>query len=1024
MINYNKSNMGRQFTNKEIQEAEANYNNTTTTMNTTAMTETQAKSAISLSAKGIEVDFAAGTLNNRTVRNFAIIRTTKLEEGKVVIDTETLINRNQLINLVAAAMTGKTATQAQAFLFNTLEQAIFTSTTGYGTPEALTDDAVRDAVADANRAYVLQDSDYGLTPVLLDGATITRLLAQTTLAVCPDKQMKKAVLIGEGANAAGVYRSNGQLTSINPIEDFTKGINRANAGFSPKANSDERIVSNVEFEAESGNFRAEGIQRKAAFFPGLAVLAQGMVGLNEGVSFDFYADKSMILPVAVATIGSKINTIEFPSILSNGNTITVNDVVIYTHTEFTTVQVNSVVPTLDEEAAVWTFKVSMTMLGLAKTNVKVRDFGCKGMTHNSGQVVVEDNSWELLFTSESMKTAEGLRTMYTQANGAHTVGVDGVLRNADGVEVTTSDIKRWYSNAGQFYTVQTPVHASNVASLEKATAGKVSFSAPNAEGICIAEQRVFGIITNYVFNIELASADEIAGFTKLDATARTIQSTLSARYAARLNRMVEKQSRKVAAIFHNGEIYNFDTDAPVLPTKAVATRILALIAEHGNVKAAFSAVANSGVDTFKIAFKANNNSWVCVFPIKAFLAFGQFDAVGNPALSATETNPIALAINFLTVAATGDLDALVAIIRSEGAPSAISKFIEVQQNKATANAMSVHSAFYAKAIADWRIPAFVGVGQTGMLPSVNVAPESPAFSTMTENEIVVLTRTPMPASVACLVRVAPFAMDANVIAVNPLIMDVNHGDCDGDAVSIASPRLAGAAVSVAEAMAFNKSVVSIGGYIQSLEVSGELSTTLEAIKEVAEMTAKTRTKFTAKYFELNHCVDETVWASTMAKVQEVYSKHVASAYDIAFNTLQQYAARSAAGEVTFSPAAMLDEAMTAWTRYEDEALCGYSAKTFEGMVDYLEGNNLPTFTSIVVEGLAAAKADFFAEGEEVVITADKFAATAFAARIIAKRYSSTEAKTARRRSVYLQAAKSSIPFSSIAIAAIANACRS
>lgn len=495
----------------------------------TTMTPAQIKSVQTFASKGIKANFSTGTLNDRVVRNYAIIRIAK--DGK--IKSETLINRNQLMNLVAKSLSGKTASQANGLVFKSLEQALFVESKGYGNPEAQTDLPLDVDVANANRAYVLEDKFGTLVPVGLDGKTIARLVAQTDLAICPDKQVKKSVLIGDGAIAAGVYRDGKTLRSINPIDDFTKGINRANAGFAGKADSDRRVVQNLEYEAEGGNFTKEGVAVKAIFVPGLAVLAQGMISLNEGVSFDYSTPVNFTRKFEVETIGVELVSMDVPSVLVKGSEVVVNEVVIYSHSDNTELVNVAVAPSYDADEEVWSFEFTATTQATAKTNFKSRDFGNKGMTHNNGVTVAERNDWEMLFTSESIKTAEALRTMFCQANPGHRVSITGDLLDANGNVVSDKDINNWYANNGQQFTVSTPVCSSNVADLKAATAGKVQFVVKN--GVTYAVQSVFGICADYLINVEVSTADEIAGINTSEANATAIHKLVNSTLARKLS---------------------------------------------------------------------------------------------------------------------------------------------------------------------------------------------------------------------------------------------------------------------------------------------------------------------------------------------------------------------------------------------------------------------------------------------------------------------------------------------------------
>lgn len=417
-----------------------------------------------------------------------------------------------------------------------------------------------------------------------------------------------------------------------------------------------------------------------------------------------------------------------------------------------------------------------------------------------------------------------------------------------------------------------------------------------------------------------------------------------------------------ASIFsHNGSIYgNFDVNAIELPLQGAAQRYCALVKEYGNIKAAYQAILNKGIKSFKVSFDFNNNTWVVTFPVEVFLAYGQFDVCGNADLNSSDDNVIQLAHTFLKVAAKGNVEDCVKLLRAQSVNTKISEFVVRCINNYEVQALRGAKGFYGKVVADWRIPQMISVGK-GMLPVVYVSAKSPVWNngahSMTENEMVVLTRTPAPFSVVCVVKVAPFYLDDNVMAVNPLVMDVNHGDCDGDNVSIVAPRLSGGVMSVAEAMTFNSSKLSIGGYRQSLRDAGELSTTLEEMGKVAKMSDKTKTKMGKKYFHIHNTANISEWATTIDKVNWVYAKAVSKTYGIAFAALQEYVLRTEAGDETFTKEEMLEGVFSSFSVYEDKALCGFTKESYEFLNEYFAGNGVSNFVKEVQIGLHQAKCD-------------------------------------------------------------------
>ena len=493
--------------------------------------------------------------------------------------------------------------------------------------------------------------------------------------------------------------------------------------------------------------------------------------------------------------------------------------------------------------------------------------------------------------------------------------------------------------------------------------------------------------------------------------------TNSTTFASASAYTVNTKGNNTMIINHNGsEIGVFDNTAPVFHGAAAvkfAQRFLDLVAECGSQKAAFGKMfGSSKQSSFVVSFDANNNKWQVVIPVEAILNFGKFDVKGNACLNSAAggSNVVRQIRLLMKKLATSDFNAAREYVLASGIRANVSNFVRDILNSTTAKAQRGLDGFYAKAIADWRIPQMVGVGK-GMLPVIYVAEDSFIFDTgITENEIVILNRTPVPFSIACVIKVAPFRMDTNVVAVNPLIMDVTRGDNDGDAVNIVAPRLAGAPVAVGSAMEFNNSVVSLGGYRRGLAAKGKLSTTLAEVAKVATYSAKTSDKFNKKYFTYNNEVDATVWASTLVKVNEVYSQHVAAAYEIAFNALQQFTLRTAEGDTEFDRDSMLADVVRAFERYEDEALCGYSEETYDGMVAYLNEtsvesefinnarNNLTGQESLVSNWNSLTRAKYSVEDAIAFFSGNDYQTRAFVIRQAAKKY-----KSAQSRLVFVRA---------------------
>ena len=460
-------------------------------------------------------------------------------------------------------------------------------------------------------------------------------------------------------------------------------------------------------------------------------------------------------------------------------------------------------------------------------------------------------------------------------------------------------------------------------------------------------------------------------------------------------------------LIHNGSaLSNFDSTAyPVTNVQAFATRFLALLSELKCAKAVFTKMA-SAHNTYVVSYNFNN-VWELTIPAAALVELGQYDVKGNADLNTSSDNPIQLIVNFMRVAAKGDLKALTEYRYKTNIQSVVSQWVEDKINSSTVASQRGMTGFYSKAIADWRVPTTVKVGE-GLLPVVYVSAESPVFysgnKTFTENEIVMVTRSPIPFSVAAVVKVAPFHMDANVVCVNPLVMDVNHGDNDGDALTLTSMRANGTAVSVYQAMKFNMGKFSIGGY----QTANELSTTLAEVATVASLSpnSKVNTKFTNKFFNIHNEVIASEWSTNLAFVNEVYSKHVAKAYDIAFSAHMEMVTRLEAGDTTFSAEEMGNAVAYAWGVYEDKALCGYSAKTFDFVDSYIQGNTEEcSFLSSVIENVIFGSAAW-SMSQELDAT-NEFALAARAIRISTKKFKSADRKLilARRKALAAVAAK-------------------
>lgn len=451
-------------------------------------------------------------------------------------------------------------------------------------------------------------------------------------------------------------------------------------------------------------------------------------------------------------------------------------------------------------------------------------------------------------------------------------------------------------------------------------------------------------------------------------------------------------------LIHNGQYRsNFDSTALVFSGETIfsfAKRAMQILAETKSAKGMFAKMAAKH-QSYALSFEFNNNNWTINLPVAALVAHGQYDVKGNADLNTSDDNVVQLLVDALRVASKGDFKALKEYQVKSGVQSKVSAWVEDQINSTAAAAQRGGTGFYSKAIADWRVPAFVSVGN-GRLPVVYVSAESPVFhvgnKTFTENELVLLSRSPVPFSVAAVVKVAPFHMDANVVCVNPLIMDVNHGDNDGDAVSLTSLRVNGQAVSVVQAMTFNNGEFSIGGFRRANAEAGLLSTTLEEVKAVASLRTnkKQQRKFVDKFFNIHNSVNVDEFASNVAKVQSVYSKFVGKTYDIAFNLHMEMTHRIAAGDCEFSIEEMMAAVAQAWTVYEDEALCGYSEKTFAHVSAWCEGVSEESSAFLIQARRSALDSNTDWNQTQEITGYNQFALAARASRILTKKFKSSE----------------------------------
>ena len=470
-------------------------------------------------------------------------------------------------------------------------------------------------------------------------------------------------------------------------------------------------------------------------------------------------------------------------------------------------------------------------------------------------------------------------------------------------------------------------------------------------------------------------------------------------------------------LIHNGsDINNFDSTAfTVNNIQAFATRFVSLLTEFKSVKAVFSKMSVTH-NSYYVTYKFNNKTWGLTLPVAALVELGQYDVKGNADLNTSSDNPIQLIVNCMRLASKGNFAALKEYHVSNRVQQTISAWVEDKINSTTVASQRGMTGFYSKAIADWRVPTTVKVGN-GLLPVVYVSAESPVFysgnKTFTENEIVMVTRSPIPFSVAAVVKVAPFAMDANVVCVNPLVMDVNHGDNDGDALTLTSMRVNGTPICVYQAMKFNMGKFSIGGYQTSCEEAGELSTTLAEVATVASLgsNSKVTTKFTNKFFNIHNEVLASEWATNLAFVNEVYSKHVAKTYDIAFSAHMEMVTRLEAGDTTFSVEEMGNAVAYAWGVYEDKALCGYNQNTFVEVTTYIAGeSDEGTFLNAIIGNVITGSAAW-SQAQEIKAD-NEFAIAARAIRISTKKFKSAQRKLILARRQALAAIVAELPANS------------
>ena len=779
-----------------------------------------------------------------------------------------------------------------------------------------------------------------------------------------DKNNKSYIVFGDGCRAAGVDLVGSKIVTINPTDasKAAKILNRMSSHFFLYAPKAALIVGDTGYPRSNSNLQFALSDNKTVQHSGIKVpvfvsfggfnLANGIAETNaaKDVRFGLCVPKSLTNSVSLTRFGeldctyeelcekvkqhlSTVKKVEAHSAIEyEGVPILVNRkhfpifissvkaVYLSAFSKFSKAPRSLIVEVQGFSSVV---KKSPKLRALTK---KMTAFPTNTVIRNSDGVEVD---WTMILNRECIKGSSAIIDIFANEFPNSTVVWNKGVLTIDDTEWTQKDLMKWFNDRLQSYTVERVVDASVITELglneyEQEVLGN---------NLVLVKEKVQGFFGESTCEVEVSTADENHGASKLGTNEQYILSFAGESVSNKLLKLSNKCLQNADLLSWNG----------VLPTvdaldKSRVGEVFPIYKSFGT-KAYFSELMRKHKHGVTVQFNDNGGKlWSINLRFDLFSKFGSFDEAGYPVdVNTSDEDDNATAnlmqdvFDFINVLHTADDES---VLKDWFSHLCLVNHwtTELVTAKRAARLVKAGNAHHQKVVGD------LTCGYHRGLPIVKIGADNPLLkdnstdspycnsqARFTNNEIVFLSRCPLPLYTACVIQVVE-ELDSTVVAVNPLVwIKSNTGDFDGDLAYLVGGKAYGYN-RYGDAVEFNKTYSAIAHHnnVFSKDVydgAGECP--------VADViwNHKSTDELLKDWTAVNNSIEIEELAELARRVHQHYRTVVGSLYNNA-DSLTQYI-----GEKHFLKQSVKSEEIRAlilaWYYYEQFGLGGYSAANDE-----------------------------------------------------------------------------------------------
>ncbi len=803
-----------------------------------------------------------------------------------------------------------------------------------------------------------------------------------------DKNNSKYLYYGDACRAAGVDLVDGEFITFNPLEVKDGVIAKPAKVFNRLAS--HNFLSAVVAGEMRSNLRLglkDGGHTVSAGLPMQTLIAFSNfnngsgVAITNGYEFDFGVPKTLTKEVNIdrfdaafkagfgkseaEVINGVAKAIEKHiaaelngnPILEGGASIEFNGVEVVKNPRFFAVTVTAVdvIPgsrTFNDK--VRTVKVKLTGFAqMVKKNPKLRSM-TKKLTALSkpGTIVsvVKDggaerfDNWEIILNPECIKGSAALLEVFANDHIGHVVEWRAGVLTLDGFVVTQADLKAWVESKKQEFIIEQEVSAAFVEEYKDFSS---DFEFIQKGASWLLRERCFGLVGFANFQVEVSTADENYGVSKLGVAEQYILADADERIDAKLSALCANELKDADLLG--------GTPTKVFKLASAADRRdliqFLTVNQEERTKAYLGALAGKELHGIRVELTVpgERHTWVAEIPFGTLLRFGAWDEEGK-ALSSfapnawdnnsdedvVSTNILEDCFDLFEAFSNRNLNAANLkdyFIRWGGFFG--SWLNNVRSGKTIAGMVKVANTWHTKVLTDSAVGNYSRVNKGGNVietgvPALVVDANSPllagnnapgADAKLRDGDVVFIHRNPLPLFTACVVKVDNSGrFDAGMAVVNPVVWSkANLGDADGDLIYVLPARSFGVS-GYQFAREYNERATAQGGH-WNVFTKGDGESPVEDFVNSENLVVGSAKSVDARIDEwtlINNSVSIEELTRVAASVHEHYQFGVGKLFNIAFELTRDVC------EAGSPSTAELTSILNAWVVYEEVGLGGFT----------------------------------------------------------------------------------------------------